>query len=131
MTSPFPGVVTPLTRVTATCETDTANPPATILWRQNLRLISREKEYNIKRNKLKITSAIVMHKDALYYATSTLSFEANLEQNGSTFDCVVILKEQQDLTSANSTLILKGRQYSRTISFSFDFKLFKQTSSNS
>ena len=83
MTKPLPVSVTPGDIMDITCETDSANPTATITWSRNSLILNQDDMFNIT----------VDEKAGEYYANhrlSTLSFLASEEIYGSVFNCMVL-----------------------------------------
>ena len=108
MTPPFPSAVVPLTRATATCTTDSSNPPSRILWRRNYEFITAESDYYNETTGLKITSAKQIGDFHAYYTTSTIAVDAVLQRNGTVYDCVMMYMKKPLMLSENATLVLKG-----------------------
>ena len=96
MTKPLPVSVIPGNIVDITCETDSANPTATITWSRNSLIINQDDTYSIS----------IDEKAGEYNANhrlSMLSFMVSEELYGSVFNCV-ILGQKSTLKAGGSTL---------------------------
>ena len=100
MTTAFPSSPVAMgSRVSLTCKTDSANPPAQIWWRRNNENIS---------DGYMMTSSIAAGEFYAMYTISTLSFTASEQHRGNIFECVAQGKNQ--LLKANTNLLLKGKK---------------------
>ena len=113
MTKILPARVTPGDIVDITCETDSANPTATITWSRNSLIINQDDMYTVT----------IDEKPGEYYANhrlSILSFAASQELLGSVFNCVV-LGQKFTLKAGGSTL--KGVYVSNLLYKNLKFKV--------
>ena len=96
MTKPLPVSVTPGDIVDIICETDSANPTATITWDRNSVILNQDDTYSITLDER-------AGENNANHRISILSFLASEELFGSVFNCVV-LGQKSTLKAGGSAL---------------------------